>query len=119
METMGIGQSIVITIFSMTVVFLVLLSISFLIDLLRIIVEKSQSKKSVDLVETIENKKMDMAVEETKENNMSDEELVAVISAAIAASMGLDIPDINIRSIKRVDNGWKDTARNEQVLKNI
>lgn len=119
METIGIGQSIVITVFSMTVVFLVLLGISFLIDLLRIIVEKNESKKPLDVVETIEDKKVEKLEEDIKEDNISDEELVAVISAAVAASMGLSLPEINIKQIKRVDSGWKDTARSEQVLKNI
>ena len=33
---------------------------------------------------------------------VDDEELVAVIAAAIAASLGIAIPEINIKSIKRI-----------------
>lgn len=120
METIGVGQSIVITIFSMLVVFLVLVGISFLIDLLRLAVERLESKGNE---EKITDKKLveDVKEEVTSEASdlSSDEELVAVISAAIAASMGVDLPDIRINSIRRIDDGWKNRARDEQVFKNI
>lgn len=115
------GQALGITVFSMSVVFVVLIGISFLIDLLRIVVEKGESKKvNTSKEETeIEVANSESIEVDTRKEEMTDEELVAVISAAVAASMGLELPDINIRSIKRVDNSWKNVARNEQVLKNI
>lgn len=116
METIGLGQSIVITIFSMLVVFLVLMGISFLIDLLRLVVERMEDKGKGMREEVSDLEEEPRTV---PENLAGDEELVAVISAALAASMGVDLPEINIKSIKRVDHSWKSAARNEQVFKNI
>ena len=42
-------------------------------------------------------------------------ELIAVISAAVAAFMGSAAP-VKIKSVKRV-NGWKNAARTEQIFK--
>ena len=44
-----------------------------------------------------------------------DMELIAVISAAVAAFMGSGAP-VKIKSVKRV-NGWKNAARTEQIFK--
>lgn len=44
-----------------------------------------------------------------------DMELIAVISAAVAAFMGSAAP-VKIKSVKRV-NGWKNAARTEQIFK--
>ncbi len=42
-------------------------------------------------------------------------EIIAVISAAVAAFMGSGVP-VKIKSVKRV-NGWKNAARTEQIFK--
>ena len=44
-----------------------------------------------------------------------DTELIAVISAAVAAFRGSAAP-VKIKSVKRV-NGWKNAARTEQIFK--
>ncbi|MBR7040794.1 MAG: OadG family protein [Clostridia bacterium] len=44
-----------------------------------------------------------------------DTELIAVISAAVAAFLGSAAP-VKIKSVKRV-NGWKNAARTEQIFK--
>ena len=44
-----------------------------------------------------------------------DLELIAVISAAVAAFIGSGAP-VKIKSVKRV-NGWKNAARTEQIFK--
>lgn len=45
---------------------------------------------------------------------MNDEELVAVISAAIAASINTSTNNLRIKSLKRVEN-WKNVARQESI----
>ncbi len=116
MATVSIGEALGITLFSMITVFVVLLAISFLIDLMRKLVHREDKK-------VIEPKKLEkVETEELVEETMDEEELVAVIAAAVAASMGVGIPDINIRSIRRIggsESNWQTTARQEQVLKNI
>lgn len=112
-ENITIGQSLLITVFSMLVVFVVLLGISYLIELLRI-ATNGKDEKEDKIVKEIEKKE----IPETVEENLEDEELVAVIAAAIAASMGVGIPDINIKSIKRnpsSSNVWSETGRTEYM----
>ena len=49
---------------------------------------------------------------------INDEELVVVIAAAIAASLGVSVPEANIKSIKRVvepTNVWSIVGRQEQM----
>ncbi len=47
------------------------------------------------------------------------EELVAVIAAALAIQLGVDIPDINIQSIRRIPNStptWRTIGKQHQML---
>lgn len=119
-EYITIGDGLVITLFSMVIVFITLLAISYLIDLLTILVNRREKKKAVPETEVKVDK--EKIVKESKESsveeNIDDEELVAVISAAIAASLGVAVPQINIRSIKRtqsVNNVWSEMGKAEQI----
>ena len=119
-EYITIGDGLVITLFSMVIVFITLLAISYLIDLLTILVNRREKKKVVPETEVKVDK--EKIVKESKESsveeNIDDEELVAVISAAIAASLGVAVPQINIRSIKRtqsVNNVWSEMGKAEQI----
>ena len=47
-------------------------------------------------------KNKNLAKDEKVLSQENNEELVSVISAAISASMGVGIPEINIKSIRRV-----------------
>lgn len=108
-DKVSFSNSMVVTIFSMVVVFLVLILIAYLIGLLRTM---SSGKKVEINTEVVEDK-----AETIVETN--DEELVAVIAAAVAASLGLNIPDINIKSIRRIPQNslaWSDMGKKEQLL---
>lgn len=55
---------------------------------------------------------------ERENREKPNEELVAVIAAALAASLGLDIPNINIKSIKRIQQNsstWSEMGKIEQL----
>lgn len=117
-KIVSFGDSLAITVFSMVVVFVVLITISYLIDVLRITTngkknkEKSNELNLAEVKQTIEDKKVET------EKNMDEEELVAVIAAAVAASLGVTIPEINIKSIKRVsgsNSSWAEMGRREQI----
>lgn len=117
-KIVSFGDSLIITVFSMVVVFVVLITISYLIDVLRITTngkknkEKSNELNLAEVKQTIEDKKVET------EKNMDEEELVAVIAAAVAASLGVTIPEINIKSIKRVsgsNSSWAEMGRREQI----
>ncbi|WP_352404263.1 OadG family protein [Sporanaerobacter acetigenes] len=115
-DSVTIGQSLMITVFSMAIVFIALLVISYLIDGLRAIASKDNGKKTVEEKLEIEEKK-DFVEENSNEEN--EEELVAVIAAAIAASQGIDVSDVKISSIKRVPQNtpvWSRMGRQEQIF---
>ncbi len=109
-----IGDSLFITLFSMTLVFLVLLGISYLIVLMKNIVNRNNNKDKRENMEKIIIKTD--KIEEAEELN---EEIVAAITAAIVASMGVAETSIKIKSIKRIDNSWKSIGREEQVLNKL
>ncbi len=115
-DKVTIGQSLIITIFNMTIVFLALLIIAYLIKGLQNFSQKNKNNRDVKKVEKIENK------HEILEEYPSDEELVIVIAAAIAASMKIYGTDIKIKSIKRIPNNtltWSQIGREEQVFNRL
>lgn len=94
------------TIMGVSIVFFVLVSLSFLIYLFRFIpmLEEKLTKKK-----TVEPVKQKVPVEAPVEEKelVDDLELVAVITAAIAASEGKDPGQYIVRSIKKVHrNQW-------------
>jgi len=105
-----------ITVFSMVIVFIALLIISYLIDGLRAISSKTNGKKTVEEKLEVEEKK-DIAEENLNQEN--EEEVVAVIAAAIAAIQGIDVSDVKISSIKRIPQNtpvWSRVGRQEQIF---
>ena len=91
------------TIMGVSIVFFVLVSLSFLIYLFRFIpmLEEKLTKKKI-----AEPVKQEVPVEVEKEL-VDDLELIAVITAAIAASEGKDPRQYIVRSIKKVHrNQW-------------
>lgn len=119
-EYLSIGDSLVITLFSISMVFLVLVVISIFIALLKNLdgKEKTQTREETKIVT-----KSSPEILETEEDSIkNDEELVAVISAAVAASLGVSVPQINIKNIKRVNNdspAWSRAGRQEQVYSKL
>lgn len=108
-------DSIIVSVVSMVIVFLSLIAIAFIINRLKLIAsdKKFEDKKIVATeIKAIEKT-------ETVQNEINNEELVAVVAAAIASSLGLDIPDINIQSIRRISQNtttWSDMGRKEQLF---
>jgi Na+-transporting methylmalonyl-CoA/oxaloacetate decarboxylase gamma subunit len=103
----------------MAVVFVALIGISYLIDLLRIASDRNGNTKGSNKANAIEEKEVKKVEESSVQENLNDEELVAVISAAVAVSLGVSIPEVNIKSIKRVTENtpaWAAMGRREQIL---
>lgn len=94
------------TIMGMSIVFLVLILISLIIWLLKyvpvIIERRDRKRESVMEVAT-------QVGEIREEELIEDTQLVAVITAAILASMGEEAPSngLVVRSIRRVNKNWK------------
>lgn len=120
-ETITIGDSLIITIFSMAIVFLALIIISYLIDALRTVSNKDNNKQENKVESNIE-KETNLEEVLDKDETMDDEELVAVIAAAIASSLGVEVPKVKIKSIKRVPQNapaWAKVGRQEQILNRL
>ncbi|MBU5440393.1 OadG family protein [Tissierella sp. MSJ-40] len=122
-EYITISNSVFITVFSMIIVFTVLIIISYLIKGLSNIAgggKKPQPPKANPVIENRTEDRIENKVEEEiATNDINDEELVAVIAAAIASSLGVSIPEVNIKSIKRMPQttpAWAETGRREQMF---
>ncbi|WP_353094383.1 OadG family protein [Tissierella praeacuta] len=115
-DIISLGDSLVITVFSMVVVFAGLIVLAMLISVLKKIGGEKKSevvKKSPSPIESKET-----IVENVEESLTNDEELVAVIAAAVAASLGISIPEVNIKSIRRIPQNspaWATASRQEQI----
>ena len=117
---MTMGQSLMVTVFSMVIVFLTLLIISYLIEGLKSFSQKDKAEETVKNIESIKTEKKQEIIEEDEYSN--DEELVAVIAAAIAANMGVDVSNVKIKSIKRVYQNtsvWSKVGREEQIFNRL
>ncbi|EOD01127.1 OadG family protein [Caldisalinibacter kiritimatiensis] len=117
-DSVTLGQSLYITIFSMLIVFATLLVISYILSGFKVLFYKDNKQKvKKDTVRT--NTQQKATVEnKVEQDNEQDEELVAVITAAIAASLSRPATDIRIRKIKRVQQQstpWAVAGRNEQI----
>ena len=102
------GAAVSNTIMGVSIVFFVLVSLSFLIYLFRFIsvIEDKLTKKKIQ--ESVKEEKIQETLPAEEETNLVDDlELIAVIAAAIAASEGGDPVQYIVRSIKKVHrNQW-------------
>ena len=108
-------DSAIVSIVSMIIVFLSLIAIAFIINRMKLIA----TDKKVEANKTVTTNMNVMDEVEVVQNEIDNEELVAVIAAAIASSLGLDIPDISIQSIRRIPQNttaWSDMGRKEQLM---
>jgi sodium pump decarboxylase gamma subunit len=115
-DIISVGDSLVITIFSMVVVFAVLAVIAFLIGTLKNIGGEKKVETVKEVVAQVEVK------EPMLDTTINDEELVAVITAAIAASLGVSVPEINIKNIRRMPQttpAWSVASRQEQIFSKL
>lgn len=103
--TVSAGRALMNTLMGMGTVFIVLIFISFIISLFKYI-NKAGAKKPAEAA-TAPAAPVVEAVEEAEEL-VDDTELVAVITAAIAAYAGTSSEGFQVRSIKRAAKStWK------------
>ena len=96
-----IASSIFILVFSMIVVFVVLLIISYMIDIMHfVLMSKTKSEK---VEKCLEINKSDATNVNTTNDLMADTKLVAIITAAISSYMGTASSNIHIKNIRRVE----------------
>ena len=109
-----LAESLWTTLICFTIVFLVLILLIYIMKFQHYIIEKINSigaKKKPSQATAVE-------TAQTTYNAEEDEELVAVITAAIAAMLGRPASSLVVRSIKMVETAnpsWADAGRREQI----
>lgn len=104
-------NSLGITIIGMSVVFLVLILLSFTLDLLRIYAREGEEKSY----------KSEEVISSTRDNKQKEEdcsELIAIIAAAISVSSDRDVEPRMIKKIKRISQKgsvWNQMGLQEQM----
>ena len=96
----SISEALFISVFAMIVVFVILLIISYLIDVSAFFIngkKKTNIATSESVIKNDENK--DAKISDAKDDNT----LVAIIAAAIASSLNTDVKNIRISRIRRLD----------------
>jgi len=119
-----LGQGVPIAIIGYVMVFVVLGILWAVIELMRVILSPKAQKKSKEqavTTKTPQTSLSDVAVEEVVETEQVDEgELVAVLTAAVAASLNTSTYNLRIKSFKRIDtknNAWSNASRNDAINK--
>lgn len=75
-----------------------------------------------DDIQDQEEVKQNQVATDTSVQDAYSEELIAVITVAVAASMGVGLPDINIQAIRRIPQNtiaWADMGRKEQLFSRL
>ncbi len=98
------GQGIVVTILGVVVVFLILIILCIVLKVFEMLfAEKKSAPKAVSAP----------APAPVAPAVQDDTELIAVISAAIAASLNVNTSQFNIRSVKRLASSWSQAAKTQ------
>ncbi len=106
--TISAGKALMNTLIGMGTVFLVLIFISFIISLFKYINQADAKKPTAEIKTTPIVPAPVIEEAEEEEELVDDTELVAVITAAIAAYAGTSSEGFQVRSIKRAaKSAWK------------
>ncbi len=127
-EYVTFGESIIISIFCMIVVFIALYAISYIVDITRFFVVKKQKKDiskslgvdasnatSIGIIGGSDGP-TNIILSPKEDENADDTELVAVITAAIAAMTATEASGFTIKSIRKIpdsDTAWSRIGRIE------
>lgn len=111
-EALSVGGAVALQ--GMSIVFLVLILLMIILMLMKVIFYKDPSKQKAEpkIVEKT------APTEEIKADNIDDEELVAVLTAAVAASLNTSTYNLRIKSYRRVGNNapaWNKAGLTETV----
>ena len=115
-----LGQGVPIAIIGYVMVFVVLGILWAVIELMRIVLSPKPQKKPKENVATA-SVSQPSVTDDVVENEQVDEgELVAVLTAAVAASLNTSTYNLRIKSFKRIDtknNAWSNASRNDAINK--
>ncbi|SHJ08912.1 OadG family protein [Lutispora thermophila] len=117
-EVQQLTYGLIVTLVGMGIVFLVLIGLSFMLDALKLLSNKGKGEKKAEVV------KIEKSEEPVEVVNVPEEdagELIAVISAALAACMGSS-SNLVIKTINRVEGNtpvWAKAGRQEQMYNRL
>ena len=95
-DKVDIGQALFISIFAMAIVFLVLLVISYLIDITAFFIKGSAKPKKANGAVS------NTATSAPVKNKKGSDDIVVAIAAAIAAYLGTSVDNVRITKIRRI-----------------
>jgi len=111
--------SLEVTVICMAIVFLVLIALSLIISFQRIIVEAIEGTRGKKEDKSAAKKASEPQGYSVEISEMTDdEELIAVISAAVAAVLGRPTSKIVVRSIRKIEPAapaWSIAGRQDQI----
>ncbi|HWQ30660.1 MAG TPA: OadG family protein [Negativicutes bacterium] len=111
------SQTMIITLFGMGIVFIVLIVLQYALKTMKLFNKNRKEDSPVAEVGEIKAVENAVAVEEQPVNYAEDDSLIAVITAAVIASLGGN-SNIVVRKIRRVDDrtpAWGKVSRMEQM----
>lgn len=108
-----------VSILGLLTVFAVLAIIMLVLLVMERIFAKNSLPKKTVVKEKAPEVKPEVKAEVVPVKKADDGELVAVITAAIAASLGVPERSLKIKSFKRVGKGWNDASRQEKIYNNL
>lgn len=108
-EKLGLIDALGISAVAMIIVFAVLVILMYMIKFQSFLLRDRKKKIEPVKEDTLESPLQDV---EIIENTQDDLELVAVIMAALSAHLNVPTSELNIKSIKRVNNGNSNWGNN-------
>lgn len=107
---------IVVLSIGMTVVMVTLFGLSIIMSLMKNIFYKNPNKSKKKTTEKVNIKPIENNPIDNNVNKSDNKEIIAAISAAIAAYTGQEILDFNIISIKRINRSeWQEVGKQERL----
>jgi sodium pump decarboxylase gamma subunit len=121
-EQMSLGEkvsaSLFVTALGMIITFCALIVLWGLTSFYSGLVQKAEAKKAADAVKTVAPTPAPAAAAPVAQPEQDDEELVAVISAAVASALGTSVHNIVVKNIVRVPDqtpAWGQSGRIDQM----
>ncbi|HHY77136.1 MAG TPA: OadG family protein [Clostridiales bacterium] len=115
------GYGLIVTLVGVGMCFIVLIGLAYMLSGLKIISNRGAAEKKTEVVRTERVESPKEVATENIEATQDENELVAVISAALAAFMGRE-NNLVVRSIRRVEGNapvWAKVGRQDQMYNRL
>lgn len=121
-ETISLVEGLIVTVLGMLVVFMALIFLMVIIQVMEKVLYRRSGNKADIKVSKVEPAEETKEVEANNPKQQDDLELVAVIAAAIASSMGIQPDDLVIKNIVRLPETapvWSVAGRLDQMNRRL